>query len=281
MDNSKLYEWVSAYVDGELSASEEASLLEEAEKDPAIRQAIEQEKILKKLLKTRLQRASAPESLHRKIKVLLSQEKTVQPRAAENYKALNMQQDDQPSASRNKFLLALAAVLLSALLLVLARQGVFTTGTEAEAVTVEQLTSVHYINQQGGRVVDPVQLSVAEAQQYFKNTYGCDITVPELAGARFAGAVYTNFFGEFHTPLLQYEVEEGDYIYIFAFEKDELRKQKKLIADQNATGAITKHDDVFIMQIEGLDVVSWKWHNVWYTAVSAHQGDVVAAMLPH
>jgi hypothetical protein len=35
-----------------------------------------------------------------------------------------------------------------------------------------------------------------------------------------------------------------------------------------------------VADIQGKHVVSWQWQDTWYTAVSNHSGDVIAAMLP-
>ncbi len=275
MDYSKLYEMISAYVDGELTKAEEQSLLDQAAKDPAIEHAIKQERKIKEMVKTRAPRISAPESLRQKVDQLLLAEQKHTGQAS-NGTGVNAS-----DSKKSMFMYSLAALFLAAAFLVFMYIRTADTESGINSITVEELTSVHYINQEGLLVGERINMSVSEAQTYFHENYGCRITVPELEGATFVAALYTDFFGGFYTPLLQYEVDDDDFIYIFAFEKDDLNKQNRLITDNRAAGAIVKHDDVFIIEVEGLDVVSWKWHDVWYTAVSAHQGDVVAAMLPH
>ncbi|MCH8558822.1 MAG: hypothetical protein LAT84_13425 [Balneolia bacterium] len=283
MDTKQLYELISAYVDGELNEVDSASLLKHAKQDERLSKAIESEKKFKKLLKSRLHRVSAPAELKSRINTLLASEK--QKMSAVSKVSESADQStypvDRPSGNRNRFLFSFAALFLIGLFLMLAQQ--FTTsGPVSDVLTVEDLTYVHYANHSGQLL--PTELAAAnttDAQIKLKELYGCNITVPELQGARFAGVIYADFYEGFHTPMLKYEVADGDNIYMFAFESHLLEENPSLIAYDKAENAIVKHDDVYIKTVNSHDVVSWKWGEVWYTAVSAHRGDVLAAMLPH
>jgi hypothetical protein len=199
---------------------------------------------------------------------------------------------DQPSSTRNRFLMSMAAVLAIGLLIAFAFRytGSLSSpgaGVEtASIVPVENLTEKHYAQHSGAKLPSSFEAaSPAQAEQRLLDEYGLDITVPELSGARFAGVSYTDFYEGFYAPLLTYQVgadeNSDDFIYIFAFENKSLDGQQKLAALSEARNAIVAHDDVFVHRVNNHEVVSWQWHDVWYTAVSNHDGEIVASMLPH
>lgn len=283
MDTKQLYELISAYVDGELHEADSARLLKHAENDERLQRAIESEKKFKKLLKSRLHRVSAPDDLKSRINNLLASEKQKMNAARKESESVEQSSYpvDRPSANRNRFLFSFAALFLVGFFLVLV-QHFTTSDTVSDALTVEDLTYVHYVNHAGQLLPGELAaVNTTDAQIMLKDLYGCNITVPELQGARFAGVIYADFHEGFHTPMLKYEVAEGDNIYIFAFESHLLEENPSLIAYDKAAKAIVKHDDVYIKTVNNHDVVSWKWGEVWYTAVSGHSGDMLAAMLPH
>lgn len=284
-------ELITAYVDGELSKAEEQQLRRQAAENPQIQQAIDAERQLKKLLQVRLHREQAPERLRNQINNIIASADQQAQEPDRNFR--NQRLDtDQPSSTRNRFLLSMAAVLAIGLFIAFAFRYTGSlsssdTGAEtASILPVENLTEKHYAQHSGARVPASFEAaSPAQAEQRLLDEYGLDITVPELSGARFAGVSYTDFYEGFFAPLLTYQVgadeNSDDFIYIFAFENESLEGQQKLTALSEARDAIIAHDDVFVHRVNNHEVVSWQWHDVWYTAVSNHDGDIVASMLPH
>jgi hypothetical protein len=284
-------ELITAYVDGELSKAEEQQLRRQAAENPQIQQAIDAERQLKKLLQVRLHREQAPERLRNQINNIIASADQQAQEPDRNFR--NQRLDtDQPSSTRNRFLLSMAAVLAIGLFIAFAFRYTGSlsssdTGAEtASILPVENLTEKHYAQHSGARVPASFEAaSPAQAEQRLLDEYGLDITVPELSGARFAGVSYTDFYEGFFAPLLTYQVgadeNSEDFIYIFAFENESLEGQQKLTALSEARDAIIAHDDVFVHRVNNHEVVSWQWHDVWYTAVSNHDGDIVASMLPH
>ena len=283
MDTKQLYEHISAYVDGELGNTDTEKLLDLASRDKSVQKAIESERKIKKLLKSRLHRVGAPSEFKQRINSLIAAEQLKMQSVQMNNQSSSQSSNpvDRPSSSRNRFLFSVAAIVLVGLFLVLVQQFNSNSNT-LNALTVEDLTYQHYANHSGQMLPSEFEIiNTTDAQMKLKEVYGCNITVPELQGARFAGVIYADFHDGFHTPMLKYEVSDGDNIYMFAFESHLLEENPKLIAYGKATDAIINHDDVFITKVNNYDVVSWKWGEVWYTAVSEHSGDVLAAMLPH
>lgn len=286
-------ELITAYVDGELSKAEEQKLRQRAAENSQIQQAINAERQLKKLLQARLQRKQAPEHLRKQINDILANASSQSQESAGNTNEQRLD-TDQPSSSRTRFLMSMAAVLTIGLFIafVFHYTGSFTAPSSETAsagiliMPVENMTEKHYAQHSGAKLpVSFESASPAEAEQRLLDEYGLDITVPELSGARFAGVSYTDFYEGFFAPLLTYQVgaDEGseDFIYIFAFENKSLDGQQNLAALSEARNAIVAHDDVFVHRVNDHEVVSWQWHDVWYTAVSNHDGEIVASMLPH
>lgn len=296
MNTQEINELITAYVDGELSEMEERALMEKARHDKQIYQAIEAERRFKETLRSRLHRKQAPESLKKNIMELLSSEHNKQPQSSNSGTDNRNIKTDYPSPNRNRFLLSLAAVVAVGLLIMLALR--FTGGTSnssqqgsiaenaANMQQVEEVSQLHYARHSGQQLPESFEAaSVGQAEDQLRQRYNLDIVVPELRGAQFAGVSYTDFYDGFHAPLLTYKVDNSsgtdDFIYIFAFQNEDLAGHRGLNQNAKAREAIVAHDDVFIHRVENHDVVSWQWHDVWYTAVSQHDGEIVAAMLPH
>ncbi len=270
---------VSAYVDGELSPEENRAFLEVYESSSELQLAVRREKQIKELLRTRIPKTRAPEHLRAKVLKLIS----------ENQSAQGQQQNSNRPRGNN-YLLSIAAILLIGLFVAFysnffsgsVPDGVDEAGVVTASFTVEKLTYEHFSKNNGKALPAEVDLTnVAYVQEYLKENYNCRVTVPELEGAEFAGVVYADFYAGHHTPLLSYKVSDDDYIYIFAFPMKDIEQNNYLSRDDNAVRSIVNHDDVYIIDYDGLHVVSWKWHDVWYAGISHHDGEVLAAMLPH
>ena len=294
-NREELLELVTAVIDGEATEAENEQFRRAAESDTTLTLALERERKIKNLIATRCKRAKMPDHIPVKIRALISAEAQLQAQASSQNRA-----DAMPSSIRSVNdpgtdavqlqpvdvkprpdltvyrLLAIAAVFLLATLLY-----VYQGTAVSEYYIVEDLVYEHY-NNHGGNLL-PVTFaseSTAHAEEILNQDYNLRLTVPELQGASFSGVVYAEFTADFHTPLLEYTVDDGDHIYVFAFCLDELSKFSVLERDVAAVNRITDINDVHIKEIGGKHVVSWKWHDVWYSAISNHDGETIAAMLP-
>lgn len=294
-NKEELLELVTAVIDGEASEAEKEQFRREAESDTTLTLALERERKIKQLIATRCKRAKTPDHVTLKIRALISAEAKSQAQASSQTmkgelpernrsdistgtEAVQQQPADikrRPDLTFYRLLAIAAAFLLAALLYVYQGSAV------SEYYIVEDLVYEHY-NNHGGNLL-PVTFaseSTAHAEEILNEDYNLRLTVPELQGARFSGVVYAEFTTNFHTPLLEYTVDDGDHIYVFAFCLDELNKIGDLERDGAAVNRITDINDVYIKEIEGKHVVSWKWHDIWYSAISNHDGETIAAMLP-
>jgi hypothetical protein len=294
-NREELLELVTAVIDGEATEAENEHFRRAAESDTTLTLALERERKVKNLIATRYKRAKMPDHIPVKIRALISAEAQSQAQASSQNRADAMpsriRPDNDPGTDAVQLqpadvkrrpdltvyrLLAIAAVFLLATLLY-----VYQGTAVSEYYIVEDLVYEHY-NNHGGNLL-PVTFaseSTAHAEEILNQDYNLRLTVPELQGARFSGVVYAEFTTDFHTPLLEYTVDDGDHIYVFAFCLDELSKFSVLERDVAAVNRITDINDVHIKEIGGKHVVSWKWHDVWYSAISNHDGETIAAMLP-
>lgn len=273
-EKKNLSELITAYADGELTLEEERMLLEHADRDPSVKAAIIREQRTKDIVKTHCRRERVPEQLYQSIQLRLKAEQAEAEAFSQNTR--------KPENRSNRYWMPLAALLVLSLFVYLFQQYNQASGSGELSYSFEELTYIHFANHSGGFIQPVIQADTTfEAQQYLKNTYGCDITVPELLGAQFAGVIYVDFFEGFHTPLLTYRTDDDTYIYIFAAELINLTAQPNLHPLEEAFAQIRAHNDVFIKTFNGHDVVSWKWDDVWYAGVSQHDGRTLAAMLPH
>lgn len=277
-EKKNLGELITAYSDGELTLAEKQSLLYLADSDEAVRAAIKREKRTKEIVRKHCPKAQAPQHLRQRIQVRLQAEQA----QIDAYNRENNLDTKRTDARPNRYWMPLAAVLVLSLFIFLVQQYNITPGPGITTYSFEELTFAHFANHDGGFIQPVIQADTTyEAQRYLKEHYGCDITVPELFGANFAGVIYLDFLDGFHTPLLTYRTAQDTYIYIFAAELSNLDAHPALHPLEEAFGSIHAHNDVFIKKFNGHDVVSWKWHDVWYAGISKHDGRILAAMLPH
>jgi hypothetical protein len=302
-NREELLELVTAVIDGEASEAEIEQFRRAAENDTTLTLALERERKIKHLIATRYKRSKTPDHVSVKIRALILAESQSQAQAPTQTRAETQTRpadlsdhnrsenahgtgtgsgQKQPADPKRRpdltvyRLLAIAAVFLLAALLY-----VYQGSTVTEYYIVEDLVYEHY-NNHGGNLL-PVTFaseSTTHAEEILNDDYNLRLTVPELQGAVFSGVVYAEFTSDFHTPLLEYTVDDGDHIYVFAFCLDELNKFGVLERDGAAVNRITDINDVHIKEIGGKHVVSWKWHDVWYSAISNHDGETIAAMLP-
>lgn len=274
-------ELITAFADGELYGSELEYFKREMEKDSAIKVILESELRLKDAIKTKYIKKSAPESLKKKVAQIVENEAKIIPiDSVQRLKPAEKSPSKPKYQSKSRPWILVAALIVISILIYTNR----TTTAEAENIhnTVEFISYQHFMNHNGSLLQPTIDVhNTGYAQLYLKENYNCNITVPELEGAEFAGIVYGDFHNDYKTPLLSYKAGDNDYIYVFAFELHDLNKIEGITRHQKAVEAIIQHNDVYTVDISGTHVLSWKWNDVWYSAVSRHHGDVIAAMLPH
>jgi hypothetical protein len=288
-NKKELFELATAIADGEASESEQEAFLEAAESDLSLKIALEREKKIKHLINIRCTRAKAPDHLGKKIEAIITANRHAGDFPASGDFGMNMNMNESgisdggtsvpvaaPRRISNIQLFSMAAVLILALMLFNFQIRPYTAPQNLELLVYK-----HFVNH-GGTLL-PVSFNAENtlhAAEILNQDYNINLIVPELAGATFSGVVYSEFASNYHTPLLEYTVEDDDHIYVFAFCLDSLKRYGILERDGQAVHNISGINDVYIKEIEDRHVVSWKWHDVWYSAISNHDGQTIVSMLP-
>lgn len=255
---------LSAYVDEALPDSERSRVEQWLESDPAARRACEAERRFKAFVRERCERAKAPESLYVNIDGLLTD------LAEENVKPVRFFSD-------RIYWAAAAVVLLSAMV------SLYTAVFVPSTFDVEAHAWRHFSSGMVEASLVPLpETSTQLAKTVILETMGMDVTVPELNGASFVGVHHVNFVDGYETPVLTYAADSAtDLIHIFVFKVDKMDDGIALERDPDAIATCSNNPEaVHVADIQGKHVVSWQWQDTWYTAVSNHSGDVIAAMLP-
>lgn len=255
---------LSAYVDHALPDQERSRVEQWLESDPDARRACDAERRFKTFVHDHCLRAKAPQSLHVTIDGLLTD------LAEENATPVRFFSD-------RVYWAAAAVVFLSALF------SYYSYITVPSTFDVEAHAWRHFNSGMvEASLVELPESSTAVAKAVIFEKMGMDVTVPDLAGASFVGVHSVDFVDGYETPVLTYSASnETDLIHIFVFKVENMDKGIALQRDPEAIAKCSADPSaVHVADIQGKHVVSWQWQDTWYTAVSNHSGDVIAAMLP-
>lgn len=270
-DNS-IFEIITAYVDGEATSDEIVYIESKAANDRHIAHAIQREKAIKQTLQTKFICKKAPEWLQSRCLQLINEMREKD----KNENALVKSAHTIPMGTFMRW--AAAAIVILTL-------GTWVYQYSNEVTTefaVEEHAYRHFTAFTSELAYLPIDNhSTTAAEQYLLAHYGMNMTVPVLDGANFEGVVLSEFVPGYETPMLAYTaLGQDDIIMIFAFEVSEMEGIVRLTRDEAAVKICVKHDDVHIKDVDGKHVVSWMWGETWYTAISHHDGEAIAAMLP-
>lgn len=146
---------------------------------------------------------------------------------------------------------------------------------------IEEYVYEHFQENQG-QFVEPTiaTASLGTAEIQMATDYDMSMTIPSLQDTEFKGVVYEEFVPDYKAPMLEYYLpSENQYIYIFAFKVDKLKEFGKLARDREAVRQCDRPKDFHVRNVNGKHVVSWRWDNVWYAAISNHNGDTLASLV--
>lgn len=294
LTNIEALQLLPAVVDNEATIEEKNAFLKYIERDTKLEKEYNDALFIKKLLSERYKKVKAPEYLKRKIQETLEQ--LEEPDSVEDQTHSNLTDlktnhtiltTSKNSSSQRKthfftrYLSAAAVLLIITLTILELLDRAIPSISDPLDVIVENMTVQHFINS-GGELIDP-QFSTSsrnDAEQYLFDHFGITMTIPAINGADFRGIVMSEFVDNFETPLLEYSQDEmGETIYLFAFDMDQVSKHEYLIRHKDAAESCITQEDFFVAEIENYHVVSWLWNNVWYTAISNHNGYDLATLV--
>jgi len=301
IENNNEYNYIlaSAYVDGELTDDEELIFQDIRKKDPQLEIFINSEKEIKKILAEKLPRQKAPDRLKQGIQNKLEQELLERDSITEPitesgehdgkhqaiphaYKGKKSPKDKKNSNSQKKTAIKklFPYLAIAASLLLIVAIGYLSTNSNAtKASSLESYTYKHF-NEHAKLIYDSASISdIKNAEQHIRNTFNASMVVPKLSSAHFDGVEMIEFIDGFKTPVLVYSQPDiNEHIYIFTFDLNKF-PTSKLKRNELAIKNCTKQNDYYVENVNGKHVVSWKWDNIWYTAISNHDGNKLAALV--
>lgn len=282
---------ITAIVDDEASAEERQAFMEYIEHDDEVRREYESVKRIKSIISSRCPHKKAPDSLKQYLKDLCRHGAPAEESEVPIYDkpcigpAAQQEdlKDEEHFTSENFYRWIFAAA--AGFLIVAAIWGFYNiyepSAENREIYNLEEYAYEHYQKNEG-KLVSPniATANLGSAENRMAQDYDMPMTIPELENAEFKGIAYIDFVPNFKAPMLEYYLSDEDqYIYIFAFQLDKLKKFGQLTRHQEAVKQCDKPNDFFVRDVNGKHVVSWKWNDVWYAAISNHNGNRLASLV--
>lgn len=276
MTRKKAITLITPVIDGEATQQEQQAFFDYLEHDEEVRHLYQQELETKIFIRKNLPKVKAPRQLyHFASKVECHANYADYP----SNQCLKDLPKDTSHRNHRIFLYAsvAAAFLISFLFLFISFD--LSGDAQADTVVIENQATRHFETLLTSETqVHSGSHSIESAQTIIREEMGLDIPVPELREATFIGVGNSEFINGFYTPVFSYTCPNNHPIYVFAFDMDKLANELK--PDQKASETCRTESDYHISEINGHQTVSWRWGNTWYTAVSEHQGERFAEMLP-
>lgn len=289
LTKEEAFDLITPVVDGEATDDERQAFMDFIAQNNEVRKEFESIKKIKSLVSSRCPCAKAPDSLRQYTKTISRQEASLKNVDVPIYdvacggpadQAPDDKEKQRPSSIR-RWAYSIAATLLIGA----AFWGFFNfydQPAQPKAVyNIEEYAYEHFKKHEGQFVpptISTASLGAAEIQ--LARNYNMPMTIPALENAEFKGVVYAEFVPNFKAPMLEYHLPaQNQYIYIFAFKLDKLKKFGQLNRHKAAVKKCTKPEDFYIRNVNGKHVVSWKWDDVWYAAISNHNGNTLASLV--
>jgi hypothetical protein len=282
-----------AVIDNEASDEEKRAFFEYIKEHPDIATEYENAKKIKFIFSVRCPKKQAPDHLKHKIFKQVQEldyHSDIQSEKEQNPDVIHNEPEKQAHSNVSlqtyaglsiRYLSAAAVVLFISLLILQVLDRTSPTHPPAVEFIVENMSARHFLAT-GGAIIDPhfATESTTEAEQYLFDHYGLELTVPQITGARFAGIVIADFIDNFETPMFEYiQPDLDEIIYVFVFDVDSVKKHKNLKRYEKAVESCVRTQDFYVVEIGDHHVVSWLWNNVWYTAISNHNGYDLASLI--
>lgn len=293
-------ELISSIVDNEASEDERVAFFKFIQKDSAVKNKYESLLLIKQLLKTKYSRKQAPNHLKEKIAGIIDDmewEKEQQSKVDNSSSYLGSEGTfeesgyKEPTANRTnpifkllkpaRYLVAASVIFIFSLLTI-----EFLDHMSSDRVFVRN--SVEYTALTHFRTGSHIEASLASfkpesmehASQLLEEKMAYSPRMPKIEGASLRSIVQTTFAKGHDVPVLDfYQAGIDESIHIFAFKVGEFDDPRMMNRDPEAVKKCKTYDDYHIKNINGKHIVSWKWGEYWYTAVSNHNGNDLIALL--
>ncbi|MGF1671698.1 MAG: hypothetical protein ACFCU6_14735 [Balneolaceae bacterium] len=281
-------------VDNEATKRERTLFFTYLETDPELRRQYNSLLFVKKLMKEKYRKEKAPDELKKSIINRIYSDDSVledhyvmeSPSESTHNKRLSgnswweKKKNETKRTSIFRYISAAAAIIFFSILII--EMLDYSTKQETDSIyKLEDFVFHHFENNNGGYIQPTYETaSLESAEEFLNENYSLQITAPPVQGAQLTGIVLSEFVPDFITPLFEYHQKEIDqYIYIFAFHIPQLEEALHISRDPNALRENKTQTDFYINEISGKHIVSWKWDNNWYAAVSNHNGYELASII--
>jgi hypothetical protein len=281
-------------LDGEVGSDDIKAFHSYLETDDEMNALYQSELRLKDVLRTMYKREKAPKALRDKINRLIEkeadalQQMTIEQDLPSIHQISGDRKSDEPQSNTKngevkvfRWLRPAAAIAAIFILTLLVVQLFQNASSPIDFYSVEEYASTHFLNH-GGQILPPSfeSAGLSDAAEYLQTHYDMPLRMPLIEGASFAGVAYAEFVPEYETPVISYHQKEIDeVIYVFAFKIDDLEASGILQRNPDAVETCVTYDDFHVIDMKGKHVVSWKWGDYWYAAVSNHNGNDLAALV--
>jgi hypothetical protein len=302
LKKSEAIRLMSLVVDNEASEEEKVAFFKYIQTDKEVKKKYDSLLFIKQLLKTKYSPDGAPDHLKKKISGLIQdmewenqQEAKVdntpthfQP--SETFDSRDFR--DNSSSKSSLFInflkparyLAAASVIFIFSLLTIEFLEVMSSDRLYNQRGLEYVALDHF------KTGSHIEASVAsfqptsfdQASQLLRDQMSYSPRLPKIKGADLRSILETKFSSGHTVPVLDfYQAGIDESIHIFAFKLGEFEDPAMAARDPEAVENCKTYDDYHIKEINGKHVVSWKWGDYWYTAVSNHNGnDLIALVEP-
>lgn len=287
-------------VDNEASEEEKVAFFKYIQSDKEVKKKYESLLFVKQLLKTKYSRENAPDHLKEKISGIIEdmewekeQESKVDNTSSylnDSHAFDNNTYNDYQSEEKSplykllkpaRYLAAASVIFIFSLLTIEFLEKVSSDRLFNQS-SVEQVAMSHFTTgshlQASLASYQPV--SFDHASQLLEDEMEYSPRLPKIEGASLNKILHTAFSDGYTIPALEFhQAGINETIYVFAFKVDDFNNKRSIERDPEAVKSCKTYDDYHIKEIDGKHVVSWKWGEYWYTAVSNHNGNDLIALL--
>lgn len=288
---------IPCILDGEATEKERRVFFEYIEDDKIVKKQFDSLRIVKELIRNKCKREKAPDHLKSKVNELIAdmgREEYSYSKVDNSPNSLKTEPshpvDDKSASTKNNIYrlfkplryVAAAAVIFFFTIITIELLERTSTPPLPETQNLEEVVFTHFENSDNSSAVlsSITPDDINHASEYLEAEFSFFPRMPLFDGAELTEVIYSSFIDGYNAPILKFHQEDlNENIYVFAFKVDELEKEYSLKRDPEAVKHCQSNDDYHIREVNGKHVVSWKWGDYWYSAVSNHHGNEVISMV--
>lgn len=302
LTKNEAIELMSLVIDNEASEDEKVAFFKYIQGNSDVKKKYESLLLVKQLLRTKYSRENAPEHLKDKIFGLIEdmewerkEKSNVDNRSTYVSSESTFDSNSyRKSASNNysiifrllkptRYLIAASVIFIFSLLTIefldkMSSDRIYSQNTVEYAALNHFQTGSHI----EASLASFTPESFDHASKLLEKEMSYSPRLPKIEGADLRSIVQTKFTDGHNVPVFDfYQAGIDEAIHIFAFKMGEFDDPDMIPRDPEAVKSCKTYNDYHIKNIRGKDVVSWKWGDYWYTAVSNHNGnDLIALVEP-